>query len=53
MGFWTIGIDSKKQGWHDKLAGTLVIKNKSVDNAVGILFSIVAFGIVWAIFANM
>lgn len=53
MGFWTIGIDSKKQGWHDKLAGTLVIKDKSVDNAVGILFSIGAFGITWAILANI
>lgn len=24
-GFWTIGLDDKKQGWHDKIAKTLVI----------------------------
>lgn len=30
LGFVWIGIDKKKQGWHDKLAGTVVIKaNKS------------------------
>lgn len=23
-GFWTIGLDDKKQGWHDKIAKTLV-----------------------------
>jgi len=26
LGFLWIGIDSRKQGWHDKLAGTVVIK---------------------------
>ena len=26
LGFIWIGIDSRKQGWHDKLAGTVVIK---------------------------
>ncbi len=26
LGFIWIGLDSKKQGWHDKIAGTLVIK---------------------------
>ncbi len=26
LGFVWIGLDSKKQGWHDKIAGTLVIK---------------------------
>ena len=26
LGFIWIGIDSKKQGWHDKLAGTVVIR---------------------------
>jgi len=25
LGFIWIGIDNRKQGWHDKLAGTLVI----------------------------
>lgn len=28
LGMFWVGIDKKKQGWHDKLAGTLVIKNK-------------------------
>jgi len=27
MGFLWAGIDKRKQGWHDKLAGTVVIKN--------------------------
>ena len=26
LGFIWVGIDKKKQGWHDKLAGTVVIK---------------------------
>ena len=30
LGFIWIGIDSKKQGWHDKLAGTVVIKTNEV-----------------------
>jgi uncharacterized RDD family membrane protein YckC len=29
LGFIWIGIDSKKQGWHDKLAGTVVVKSNS------------------------
>ena len=27
LGFIWVGIDKRKQGWHDKLAGTLVIRN--------------------------
>lgn len=27
LGFIWVGIDKRKQGWHDKLAGTVVIKN--------------------------
>ena len=26
LGFICVGFDSRKQGWHDKLAGTVVIK---------------------------
>lgn len=26
-----VAFDERKQGWHDKMAGTLVIKNKAVD----------------------
>ena len=26
LGFFWIGIDAKKQGWHDKLAGTVVVR---------------------------
>lgn len=29
MGLFWIGWDSKKQGWHDKLAGTVVIRQKN------------------------
>ena len=27
LGFIWIGIDKRKQGWHDKLAGTVVVRN--------------------------
>ncbi len=27
LGFIWVGIDQRKQGWHDKLAGTVVIRN--------------------------
>ncbi len=26
-----VGIDERKQGWHDKLAGTLVLRDKATD----------------------
>ncbi len=26
LGFLWVGVDSRKQGWHDKIAGTLVVK---------------------------
>jgi len=29
MGIIWVGIDQRKQGWHDKLAGTVVIRDKS------------------------
>ncbi|WP_428312182.1 RDD family protein [Hydrocarboniphaga sp.] len=28
LGFVWIGLDSRKQGWHDKLAGTVVVRRK-------------------------
>ena len=28
LGFFWVGWDSRKQGWHDKLAGTVVIRDK-------------------------
>ncbi|MFQ3190983.1 MAG: putative RDD family membrane protein YckC [Gammaproteobacteria bacterium] len=28
LGIIWVGIDKRKQGWHDKLAGTVVIRNK-------------------------
>jgi uncharacterized RDD family membrane protein YckC len=28
LGLIWVGFDSRKQGWHDKLAGTLVVKSK-------------------------
>ena len=30
LGIIWVGIDKRKQGWHDKLAGTVVIKTKSL-----------------------
>ncbi|GAA5188919.1 RDD family protein [Ferrimonas gelatinilytica] len=34
LGFFWVAWDSKKQGWHDKIAGTVVIrpKNKGVES---------------------
>lgn len=29
IGIWYLSTDSKKQGWHDLISGTYVIKNKS------------------------
>ena len=31
LGFVWVGIDKRKQGWHDKLAGTVVIKNNQSE----------------------
>ena len=31
LGFIWVGIDKRKQGWHDKLAGTVVVRNKKVE----------------------
>jgi uncharacterized RDD family membrane protein YckC len=28
LGFIWVGFDSKKQGWHDKLAGTVVVRSR-------------------------
>jgi uncharacterized RDD family membrane protein YckC len=29
LGFIWVGFDSKKQGWHDKIAGTVVVRSKA------------------------
>lgn len=31
LGFIWVGIDKRKQGWHDKLAGTVVLRNASKE----------------------
>ena len=31
LGFVWVGIDKRKQGWHDKLAGTVVIRDKTKE----------------------
>ena len=36
LGFLWIGFDKKKQGWHDKIAGTVVIIRQPDDNSPGI-----------------
>ena len=28
LGFIWVGFDARKQGWHDKMAGTLVIRSR-------------------------
>lgn len=34
LGIIWVGIDKRKQGWHDKMAGTVVIKNKKSEPVV-------------------
>ena len=34
LGFIWVGIDKKKQGWHDKLAGTVVIRSNSTEPVI-------------------
>jgi uncharacterized RDD family membrane protein YckC len=36
LGFIWIGFDKKKQGWHDKIAGTVVIIREKEDHRAGI-----------------
>jgi uncharacterized RDD family membrane protein YckC len=31
LGFFWIGWDAEKQGWHDKIAGTVVVRTKGVS----------------------
>lgn len=31
LGIFWVGIDKRKQGWHDKLAGTVVIRIRATD----------------------
>jgi len=31
LGFIWVAFDKRKQGWHDKIAGTVVIRNSSVE----------------------
>jgi uncharacterized RDD family membrane protein YckC len=39
MGYIWIMFDNKKQGWHDKIAGTVVIIRESGDQSAGISIS--------------
>lgn len=34
LGFIWVGIDKRKQGWHDKIAGTVVIKSNAAEPVV-------------------
>jgi uncharacterized RDD family membrane protein YckC len=36
LGFLWIGFDARKQGWHDKIAGTVVIMKGNMDQGAGI-----------------
>ncbi len=36
LGYIWIGFDKKKQGWHDKIAGTVVIVREPQESAAGI-----------------
>ena len=34
LGYFWIAIDQKKQSWHDKLAGTVVIRSRHLEKVV-------------------
>lgn len=34
LGIIWVGIDKRKQGWHDKMAGTVVVKNNKTEQVV-------------------
>ncbi len=34
LGFFWVGIDKRKQGWHDKLAGTVVVRGNSSESTI-------------------
>lgn len=34
LGFFWVGFDKRKQGWHDKLAGTVVIKATAKNSVI-------------------
>ena len=34
LGLFWVGFDKKKQGWHDKLAGTVVVRYKKEETSV-------------------
>lgn len=34
LGLIWVGLDSRKQGWHDKIAGTVVVRRKQTTEAV-------------------
>lgn len=36
LGYIWIGFDKKKQGWHDKIAGTVVVIREPLENTSGI-----------------
>jgi len=50
-GFWTAGLDSKKQGWHDKIASTFVIRDKKIGFVLGIFLTLASIGILFMLFS--
>lgn len=36
LGFIWVAVDRRKQGWHDKIAGTVVIRRESYEQSAGI-----------------
>lgn len=50
-GFWTAGLDSKKQGWHDKIASTLVIRDKKIGFILGTFLTIVSIAALIMLFS--
>ena len=39
LGLVWIAFDARKQGWHDKLAGTVVVRRKGLENARVVTFA--------------
>ena len=34
LGIFWVAFDSRKQGWHDKMAGTVVVRKKHISGQV-------------------
>lgn len=52
LGFLWVAWDGKKQGWHDKIASTIVVKTDKKGNvALGVVITIIYFVIILSVYS--